>query len=195
MLNPEKSKVVIFTRCPRHKSEGPVTISLFGKAIPVSNQAEFLGVVFDSYLTWEPQTAKIISKAYSRLNLLRIVSGLSRKRNPTLLVNLYKSIILPVFEYCSICIVSAAECHIEKLQVMQNQALRSVLNLPAYVSIADLHDASGTKSVKDHLVAFGLARLKSLQKCSPLVVDSINRFNRVRHIQTNSSPLDAFHWP
>ncbi len=48
MLNPLKSKVVIFTRCPRHKAEGKVVITMFGKVIPVSNQAIFLGVVFDS---------------------------------------------------------------------------------------------------------------------------------------------------
>ena len=194
MLLPLKSKVVVFTRCPRHKAEGPIAISLFGKAIPISNQATFLGVVFDSYLTWEPQTANIVSKAYSRLNLLRIVSGLSRSPNPTLLVKLYKSIILPVFEYCSITIVSAAECHMEKLQVMQNQALRSVLNLPAYVSIADLHDASGIKPVLNHLISFGSARLRALQRSSTLVTETIKRYNQVRHIETNSSPLDAFQW-
>ena len=88
--------------------------------IPISSPAEFLGVTFDQWLSWEPQTAKIVAKAYSRLNLRRIVSGLSRKKNPYLLVKLDKTIILPVYEYCSICIVSAADCHIEKLQVLQN---------------------------------------------------------------------------
>ena len=136
----------------------------------------------------------MVSKAYSRLNLLRIVSGLSRTPNPALLMKLYKSIILPIFEYCSISIVSAAECHTDKLQVIQNQALRSVLNLPAYVSIADLHDASGIKPVLSHLIAFGSARLRALQRSSPLVKESIERYNQVRHIETNSSPLDVFRW-
>ena len=98
MLNPLKSKVVIFTRCPRHKAEGPVSITLFGKAIPTTSQAVFLGVISDSYLTWEPHTANIVAKAYSRLNLLRLVSGLTKKPNPSLLAKLYKSIILPIFE-------------------------------------------------------------------------------------------------
>ena len=141
---------------------------------------------------WEPQTAKIVAKAYSRLNLLRIVAGLSRRKNPSLLVRLYKSLILPVYEYCSVCIVSAADCHIEKLQVLQNQALRCALNLPAYVTIADLHDASGLKSVANHLVSFGRSRLRALRNSSPLVNESIGKFNQVRHIGTNKSPLDVF---
>ena len=191
-MNPSKSKIVVFTRCPRHKAEDPVVLRLFGQVIPTSTQAEFLGVTFDHWLSWEPQTAKIVAKAYSRLNLLRIVAGLSKRRNPSLLVRLYKSIILPVYEYCSVCIVSAADCHIEKLQVLQNQALRCTLNLPAYVTIADLHDASGLKLVANHLVSFGLSRLRALRNSSPLVNESIEKFNQVRHIGTNKSPLDVF---
>ena len=90
--------------------------------------------------------------------------------------------------------MSAAECHMEKLQVIQNQALRSVLNLPAYVSIADLHDASGMKPVLSHLISFGSARLRALQRSSTLVTETINRYKQVRHIETNSSPLDVFQW-
>ena len=82
----------------------------------------------------------------------------------------------------------------DKLQVLQNQALRSVLGLPAYISKFDLHDGSGVKPVLSHLVSFGLARLKALQKTSPLVNDSIKQFDQVRHITTNKSPLDAFGW-
>ena len=90
--------------------------------------------------------------------------------------------------------MSAAECHIDKLQVIQNQALRSVLGLPAYISIADLHDASGIKPVLSHLITFGSARLRSLQRTSALVKETIEKFNKVRHIETNSSPLDVFQW-
>ena len=137
---------------------------------------------FYSYLTWEAQTAKILAKAYSRLNLIRIVSGLTKKNNPTVLLKLYQSIILSVYEYSSICMISAAECHLEKLQLQQNQALRCVLNLPAYVSINDLHDASGIKLVKDHLISFAQLRLRTMQVSSEIVRDSISRFGQLRQL-------------
>ena len=191
VLNPAKSKVLAFTRCPRHQKEGPLYIKLFNEVIQTAAEAEFLGVVFDSYMTWEPQTAKIISKAYSRLNLLRVVAGLAKKKNPSLLVKLYQSIILSLSEYASVGIISAAECHIEKLQLLQNQAMRAVLSLPAYVSISDLHDASGLDTVKAHLIKFASQRLKSMRVSSPLVNESIEKYASVCHIQTNSSPLDV----
>ena len=138
--------MVLFTRCPRHKKEGVFSVKLFGESIPLASEAEFLGVTFDSYLTWEAQTAKIVAKAYTRLNLIRIVSGLTKEKNPTVLLKLYQSIILSVFEYSSICLVSAAECHLEKLQLQQNQALRCILNLPAYVSIKVLMQVELSRS-------------------------------------------------
>ena len=193
-LNPLKSKLVVFTKCPRHKVEendNPINICLFGQSIPVCQEADFLGMTFDSRLTWEAQTRKMQSRAYSRLNLLRAVSYLSTKPNPNLLVNLYKSTIRSIFEYCSVGIISAAEVHMEKLQVLQNQALRVILRVPAYISIKDLHDASGLMSIKEHLVGFAKSRLMSLRKSSPLIAKSILSFNRVKHIQTNMSPLDV----
>ena len=93
-------------------------------------------------------------------------------------------------EYASVGIISAAECHMEKLQVLQNQAMRATLSLPAYVSIRDLHDASGLDTIKTHLTNFATQRLKSMRS-SPLVKQSIEKFVSVRHIQTNSSPLDV----
>ena len=141
-------------------------------------------------MTWEPQTAKIISKAYNRLNLLRVVAGLTKKKNPSLLVKLYRSIILSLSEYASVGIISAADCHNEKLQLLQNQAMRTILSLPAYIAINDLHDASGLNSVKSHLIKFSRQRLASMRSSSPLINQSINSYAKVRHIQTNSSPLD-----
>ena len=190
ILNPAKSKVLVFTRCPRHEKEGPIHIRLFNEDIQTAKEVEFLGVVFDSYMTWEPQNAKIISKAYNRLNLLRVVAGLTKKKNPSLLVKLYRSIILSLSEYASVGIISAADCHIEKLQLLQNQAMRTILSLPAYIAINDLHDASGLNSVKSHLIKFSRQRLASMRSSSPLINQSINSYAKVRHIQTNSSPLD-----
>ena len=63
--------------------------------------------------------------------------------------------------------------------------------LPAYVTIADLHDASGVKPILSHLISFGSARLRALQRSSILVKETIQRYNQVRHIKTNNSPLDV----
>ena len=71
-LMPIKSKLILFSKCPRHKKEveeNGLVIELFGGEIPITNEVEFLGVTFDSRLAYEPQTKKSVSRAYKRLNL------------------------------------------------------------------------------------------------------------------------------
>ena len=65
-LSPIKSKLILFTKCPRHKNEitNDPTIQLFNESVPLSNEAVFLGVTFDARLTCEPHTRKITTQAY-----------------------------------------------------------------------------------------------------------------------------------
>jgi hypothetical protein len=188
-LHPAKSKVVVFTHCPRHKME-PIDIKIFGAPVPVVDQSEFLGITMDSRLTWEPQTRKILERAYSRLNLLRAIAGISLKPNPDLMVKLYTSIIRPIFEYPAVCLISSAEVHLHKLQVLQNHALRAALHVPAYVSIADLHDASGIKPIKEHLISFSKRRLESMKKTSPIISETLEKYEAVKYNTQHPSPLD-----
>ena len=193
-LSPHKSKLVLFTKCPRHKEEKEtkdISINLFGAQVSLSTEADFLGVTFDSRLTWEPQTQKIVARSYKRLNLLRAVSALSNNLNPAVMKRLYEATIRSLFEYCSLCIINAAECHLQKLQLIQNQALRVILRMPAYVAIKDLHDYSGIPQVKDHLKNFAKKRFWVMEHRSPLIGAVIQEYEQVKHINENASTLDV----
>ena len=95
------------------------------------------------------------------------------------------------FEYCSLCIVNAAECHLQKLQLIQNQALRVILRMPAYVTINDLHDCSGIPQIKDHLKNFAKKRFLNMEQRSPLIGVVIQEHEQVKHIHENTSTLDV----
>ena len=166
------------------------TVSLFGQNIQLINEVVFLGVTFDQRMTWEPLFRKLVVRAYKRLNLLRRISSLAQDPNPNLLAHLYQAIILPVFEYSSICSICAADVHIEKLQLVQNMALRVVMSSPRYTSLKDLHDCMGFKPVKAHLTSFAKRRLDAMRKSTRILESSILDYNNVKHIQTNQSPLD-----
>ena len=193
-LHPAKSKLILFTKCFRHKSEvesNGLSITLFNEKVPAVNEADFLGVTFDSRLTYEPQIKKSVTKAYKRLNLLRMISSMTTEHKPDMLATLYKAIIRPIFEYSSICTVSAAETHIEKLQLLQNQALRAILKTPNYVSVKDLHDLSAIPRIKDHLISFAQKQLKNMKSHSPIIKTAVDGYERVKHIKENASVLDV----
>ena len=193
-MHPAKSKLLLLSKCFRHWSEveeNGLSVTLFNEDVSVVNEAKFLGVTFDSRLTYEPQTRRILAKAYKRLNLLRMISSLSTKHKPDMLLKLYESIIRPIFEYSSICSITAAETHIEKLQLLQNQALRAILKTPSYVATKDLHDLSGIPQIKEHLIGFARNQLEKLQARSPIVNATIQEYETVKHVKENASVLDV----
>ena len=193
-LHPAKSILVLFTKCPRHGLQlpGGASVEVFGETIVASSEAKFLGVIFDARLTWEPQTRHLVAKAYKRLNVLRSISAVSDTApKPDIMKKLYEQTIRSIFEYCSLCIINAAECHLRKLQLIQNQAVRTILQTTAYVSIHDLHDCAGLPLIKNHLIETAKTRLSKMEKTSPLINSVILDHKKLVHITENESTLDV----
>ena len=193
IINANKSQVVIFTKCPTHKQVA-ADLKIFNQAIPTSSEASYLGVTFDCRLTWERQITKMCERAYGRLNLLRAMASLSSKHNPNVLSLLFNSTIRSIFEYPSVCILSAANMHIEKLQLIQNEAMRIILRVPSYIPIAKLNDAACQSYVKDHLSKIADQRIRYLQSNSSLVRKTIANFKSICRNNYNSSPLDVLNY-
>ena len=92
--------------------------------------------------------------------------------------------------YSALCFITAADCHLQKLQLIQNQALRLTLSTPAYVSIRDLHDCSGIQPLQKHLTDFAQKRLSLMKRTSPIIASTIQEHEKVKHIKENPSALD-----
>ena len=165
-------------------------INRIKKTIPTRNEATYLGVVFDTRLTWERHINNIRKRAYGRLNLLRAMASLSKKHNPTLLYQIYNSTIRSIFEYSAVCIISSANTHLQRLQIIQNEALRIILKLPAYIPIATMNDAANQKNVKEHLCTVAKDRITKLCENSILVKETVDNYKKIKSNHFNSSPLD-----
>ena len=189
IMNAQKSQVILFSKCPTHKKED-VKLMMYNTVIPVITQVTYLGVVFDSKLSWEKQVSKIASKAYGRLNLLRAISSLSAKHNPTLLAQLYNSTIRSIFEHSSICIVSAANTHLDKLQLIQNECLRVILKVPAYMPISRMNDCGNQTNVKQHLISVAKEKVRRLFENSSHVRATVEKYRSTKNSKFNTSPLD-----
>ena len=195
-LHPAKSKLVLFSKCPRHRIQLPngPSVNVFGEKVTATCEAKFLGITFDARLTWEPHTKQLVAKAYKRLNLLRSISAVSETTpKPEVMKKLYEQTIRSIFEYSDICIINAADCHLRKLQLVQSQAIRIILKTPAYVSIQDLHDLAGLPLIKSHLIECAKTRLSKMEKISPLIKSVILDHKRLAHIKENVSTLDIIY--
>lgn len=188
-LSPGKTKVILFSRCPTHKRSLP-HLTLSGSHLQIQDEADFLGVTFNSYLTWEPHIRSLVQKAQPRVNLLRAIRGFSSSVTPDLILKLYNSIVRPIFEYSAMVHITAADCHINKLQILQNAALRCALNIPSYISTEILHDASGLDILQVHLIKFAKKRLSSMTITSPIIADVIEDFNQINIRTKHKSPIE-----
>ena len=106
------------------------------------------------------------------LTQLRAITNLSTKHNPTLLAQLYNSTIHSIFEHSSVCIVSAANNHLAKLQLIQNECLRIILKVPAYMPIARMNDSGNQANVREHLLLVAKEKVRRFFENSSLVRDS-----------------------
>ena len=166
-------------------------LKIFDETIPQSNEITYLGVIFDQRLSWEQQIKKISERAYGRLNLLRAMTSMTQKHNATLICQLYNTTIRSIFEYSSVCIVSAADVHLKKLQLIQNEALRIILKVPSYIPIATMNDSGNQVNVKEHLCLIAGERIKQLRLSSYLVRKTVEDYRKIKLSNFNVSPLDV----
>ncbi len=95
-MSAPKSVGVLFTQ---KRDDPKVSLKILNKDIDIKKSAKFLGIVFDSRLNWWNHINYIIDRCKGRLNLLRCISGCKWGANCKNLINLYKALIRPIFEY------------------------------------------------------------------------------------------------
>jgi hypothetical protein len=128
-LNPKKSQAMLigseknyakidFTAIPK--------LSLNNVQLDFCEKVKNLGIVFDRHLSWNPQIAQITQKVIGTL----ITLDKFRDATPEKVrITLVKSLILPHFDYCDIALCNLNIGQIEKLQVLQNHAIRYIYNV------------------------------------------------------------------
>ena len=139
-INTSKTTAVLFTH-RIDKIESNLLIN--GVAIKVEKTAKFLGVIFDSKLTWNAHVAYIEEKCRKRLNLMRMVSGQSFGCNKTCLLTIYRALIRSVLDYGAIAFDSMSAANKTKLDVIQHKALRIACGAFCSTSAAALQVETG----------------------------------------------------
>jgi hypothetical protein len=134
-FNASKSETLLFSHVPGH-----VNLHLNGLPIPQQQFMRVLGVHFDPRLTFQHHVEKVIASC--RVNLIwfrRLVSrpGLSSRWRRTV----YYALVRSKLSYANPVLSSIAKRHRQRLQVVQNNCLRAILNvrLADWTPTAELH--------------------------------------------------------
>ena len=150
-LAPDKSSVTLYTP-DFHQSSFHPKVKASSSIIPLEKSPKILGVTLDTHHTFKPHILNTSSKASSRLKILKAVAGSSWGYETETLLNTYNSLIRPILNYAApIWYPAAAPSNIQKLQVIQNQALRICLGCHKKSSSSHLHSEAKILTVDQHL--------------------------------------------
>ena len=175
-LNPEKTKVIIFSRSYlATKSEPP--LKLYGERLKIYPQVKFLGITFDSKFTFKKQFEDILGRCNARYNRIRLLTNKKWGPSPSTILQIYKQCVRPIFEYGSLSTITTSDTIISEIQRLQNKFIRLALRVPKYISVKLLHDSSGLPYVKDRLFSRATKTSERIS-ADPLVEESIS-YNKV----------------
>ena len=151
-LNPEKTKVIIFSRSMLAR-KAELNLKLYCETLKIYPQVKFLGITFDSKLTFQPHSEDILERCNNRYYRLRLLVNKKWWPSPATLIQIYKQCVRPIFEYGSLSTITTLDPIISRIQQVQNKFIRLALRLPKYISVKLLHDSTGLPYVKDHLLS------------------------------------------
>ena len=120
-----------------------ITIKLDQKQIKIENKVKFLGVIFDSKMSWKPHIDYIVEKCKKRLNLLRAISGYGWGACKKTLLTIYRALIRSIFDYGDVAYSSACKSYLDKLSCIQTEALRLCCGVPKGTAAAALQNECG----------------------------------------------------
>lgn len=124
-INPQKSVFQIFTR---KRNIPNITLRVYNHNLQLVNEQRVLGIMFDSpKLTFTKHISYLQLECQKRLNILRVLSSTRWGCSRTLLRKVYTSYIQSKMEYGSILLVNISQPLMEKLEKIQNAAMRSIL--------------------------------------------------------------------
>ena len=139
-INPSKTKLVVFgTRQSVKKNRG-MHLEINGSKIQTVPTYKYLGVILDSTLSHKSHIAYI---ARTVLHKLTMLTAIRKYLNRDVALKIFKSMILPYFDYADVVYHTANSGDLEKLQCLQNRCLKVCLGLHKRYETNEVHRLAG----------------------------------------------------
>lgn len=179
-VNTTKSNYQIFSL---RKNPLKIKLNFEGQQLSETKEAKYLGVIFDTKLTWTKQIENVIQRAERRLSLLKRLAGMKWGCSRTTLNMTYNVYIKPLFTYCNEVLVTA---NTRKIQTFQNQSLRLITGAIKTTPIPAMEILTNQYPVKYEIEKAALIQHEKLIR---LPFNTWNKRNFTRTLKTQESFL------
>ena len=151
LLNPDKTTCTLFTPDPAEYTSN-LDLTINNKALPMATHPKVLGLTLDPKLTYSTHIHNISVQAHKPLQIIKALTATGWGKQKETLMATYKAVMRPALEYASsVWSPIASSTSINKLQVMQNAALRTATGCTQDTNIQHLHDETLTLPIHEHL--------------------------------------------
>ena len=125
LLNPDKTTCTLFTPDPAEYTSN-LAPTINNKALPMATHPKVLGLTLDPKLTYSRHIYTISVQAHKPLQIIKTLTATGWGKQKETLMATYKAVMRPALEYgSSVWSPIASSTSINRLQVMQNAALRT----------------------------------------------------------------------
>src|SRR5437867_8778876 len=168
-LNASKTQLIIF-KTPSKKLPDDVELLLEGHSIKPLSDVKLLGFILDQHFTWGEHIDKIVKRCNGLV-------GAMAKATPFLTHKLlrmaYIALVRSDLEYGSTLLLSASRTQLEKLDVIQRKAARTILQVLRDAHAAPLLDTLSLDSLSDRRIKHALAIIQNILSgnCHPALAD------------------------
>ena len=151
LLNPDKITCTLFTPDPAEYTSN-LDLTINNKALPMATHPKVLRLTLDPKLTYSTHIHNISVQAHKPLQIIKALTATGWGKQKETLMATYKAVMTPALEYASsVRSPIASSTSINKLQVMQNAALRTATGCSQDTNIQHLHDETLTLPIHEHL--------------------------------------------
>ena len=151
-LNATKTMTTLFTPDPAEYSK-QLRLKIDNITLPTETHPKILGLTLDPKLTFNRHIENSSTKAKKSLNIIKALTSTTwGKQKETLLVT-YKTLTRPILEYGATIygpIIESKPTLTNKLQTVQNAALRTATGCTADTNIQHLHDETEVLPIDQH---------------------------------------------
>lgn len=131
-INQNKCQAIHFsTRKPTTLPDDPILIN--NHPLPWNPTAKYLGVRFDSRLTWSNHIHQIIDKMETRYAQHYALLCYNSQLSVANKLKIYRACFIPIMTYASTCWSQVARTHLNTLESTQAKILRRITNSPWFI--------------------------------------------------------------
>ncbi len=149
-ISPSKSSATIFSTFSNDASV-ELQIEVDGQIVPTVKKPTFLGITFDTLLSFRQHAANLKTTLQSKNGVLLALTGSNWGKDKETIVNTFKAIGQSVINYCCpIWTPALSDTTWKEIQVAQNAALRAATGCHIMSRPDHLHQETKVMMVKDH---------------------------------------------